>query len=148
MIFAPVGAVPGVAFVGTDTGTLAALDTRTGERSCGRTRRPTRRAAARRSSTARVLWGYGFTLFGGPGEGGVISFDGGPEQRVTAARAAPRSRSRRSCCSARAPRAATPAAHDRRRAVEHDGDVAAATRRRRPAAGADADRARGRRTGR
>ena len=22
----------------------------------------------------RVLWGYGFALFGGPGKGGVISF--------------------------------------------------------------------------
>jgi len=32
MIFGPVGAVRGVAFVGTDAGTLAALDTRTGER--------------------------------------------------------------------------------------------------------------------
>jgi len=26
----------------------------------------------------RVLWGYGFTLFSGPGDGGVISFVLGP----------------------------------------------------------------------
>jgi hypothetical protein len=25
----------------------------------------------------RVLWGYGFTLFMGPGQGGVISFEVG-----------------------------------------------------------------------
>ncbi len=51
MIFAPVGAVPGVAFVGTDTGLLAALDTQHRCARCGRTRRPPGRDADRRSST-------------------------------------------------------------------------------------------------
>jgi polyvinyl alcohol dehydrogenase (cytochrome) len=72
-IFAPVGAVRGVAFVGTDTGVLAALDTRTGARLWTHTA-PARTGCGPSIVNGRVLWGYGFTLFGGPGEGGVISF--------------------------------------------------------------------------
>ncbi len=72
-IFAPIGAVHGVAFVGTDTGLLAALDTRTGDRLWTHDA-PARTGCGPSIVDGRVLWGYGFTLFDGPGEGGVISF--------------------------------------------------------------------------
>lgn len=73
LIFAPVGAVPGIAFVGTDGGTLAALDTDTGGRLWSYDA-PARTGCGPSIVDGRVLWGYGFTLFEGPGEGGVISF--------------------------------------------------------------------------
>ncbi|HSV05859.1 MAG TPA: PQQ-binding-like beta-propeller repeat protein [Candidatus Binatus sp.] len=72
-IFAPVGAVRGVAFVGTDGGTLAALDTRTGAKLWSHDA-PARTGCGPSIVDGRVLWGYGFTLFSGPGDGGVISF--------------------------------------------------------------------------
>lgn len=72
-IFAPVGAVRGVAFVGTDAGTMAALDTRTGEQLWSYTA-PARVGCGPSIVSGRVLWGYGFTLFGPAGDGGVISF--------------------------------------------------------------------------
>jgi polyvinyl alcohol dehydrogenase (cytochrome) len=72
-IFAPVGAVRGVAFVGTDAGTLAALDTRTGDLLWRHTA-PARTGCGPSIVDGRVLWGYGFTLFSGPGAGGVLSF--------------------------------------------------------------------------
>jgi polyvinyl alcohol dehydrogenase (cytochrome) len=75
-IFAPVSAVPGVAFVGTDTGVLAALDTRTGEQ-LWTTNAPDRTGCGPSIVDGRVLWGYGFILFDGPGDGGVISFEVG-----------------------------------------------------------------------
>lgn len=72
-IFAPVSAVRGVAFVGTDAGTLAALDTRTGGRLWSHAA-PAKTACGPSVVNGRVLWGYGFTLFAGAGDGGVISF--------------------------------------------------------------------------
>ena len=72
-IFAPVGAVPGVAFVGTDTGLLAALDTQTGAR-LWTYQAPDRTGCGPSIVDGRVLWGYGFILFGPAGEGGVLSF--------------------------------------------------------------------------
>jgi polyvinyl alcohol dehydrogenase (cytochrome) len=72
-IFAPVGAVRGVVFIGTDAGTMAALDTRTGERLWSYTA-PARVGCGPSIVRGRVLWGYGFTLFGPAGDGGVISF--------------------------------------------------------------------------
>lgn len=72
-IFAPVGAVRGVAFIATDAGTMAALDTRTGEELWSHTA-PARVGCGPSIVKGRVLWGYGFTLFGPPGDGGVISF--------------------------------------------------------------------------
>ena len=72
-IFAPVGAVPGVAFVGTDTGLLAALDTQTGAR-LWTYQAPARTGCGPSIVDGRVLWGYGFILFGPAGEGGVLSF--------------------------------------------------------------------------
>jgi polyvinyl alcohol dehydrogenase (cytochrome) len=75
-IFAPVGAVPGVAFVGTDTGILAALDTRNGKK-LWTTNAPDKTGCGPSIVDGRVLWGYGFFLFQGPGQGGVISFEVG-----------------------------------------------------------------------
>ena len=72
-VFAPVSAVPGVAFVATDRGTLAALDTRTGRRLWTATA-PARVAAGPAIVDGRVLWGYGFILFGPAGKGGLTSY--------------------------------------------------------------------------
>jgi polyvinyl alcohol dehydrogenase (cytochrome) len=72
-MFAPVGAVRGVAFVGTDASTMAALDTRTGKTLWSFTA-PARTGCGPSIVGGRVLWGYGFTLFSGPGDGGVVSF--------------------------------------------------------------------------
>jgi polyvinyl alcohol dehydrogenase (cytochrome) len=72
-VFAPVSAVPGVAFVGTDRGAMVALDTRTGRR-LWRYSAPAKTASGPSIVDGRVLWGYGFVLFGAPGPGGVISF--------------------------------------------------------------------------
>ena len=73
-IFAPVGAVRGVAFVGTDTGVLAALDTRSGKK-LWTTNAPDKTGCGPSIVDGRVLWGYGFFLFGAAGPGGVISFE-------------------------------------------------------------------------
>jgi polyvinyl alcohol dehydrogenase (cytochrome) len=75
-IFGPVGAVRGVAFVGTDSGVLAALDTRNGA-TLWRTNAPDKTGCGPSIVDGRVLWGYGFNLFMGPGQGGVISFEVG-----------------------------------------------------------------------
>jgi polyvinyl alcohol dehydrogenase (cytochrome) len=72
-VFAPVSAVPGVAFVATDRATMAALDTRTGRRLWS-FEAPGPSACGPSIVGGRVLWGYGFTLFQGAGPGGVISF--------------------------------------------------------------------------
>lgn len=72
-VFAPVSAVPGVAFVGTDRGTMAALATRSGRR-LWTFQAPDKTASGPAIVDGRVLWGYGFVLFRGAGAGGVISF--------------------------------------------------------------------------
>lgn len=72
-IFAPVSAVPGVAFVGTDTGLLLALDTTTGKQLWS-TEAPAQTACGPSIVAGQLLWGYGFVLFGGPGPGGLLSF--------------------------------------------------------------------------
>jgi polyvinyl alcohol dehydrogenase (cytochrome) len=76
-MFAPVAAVPGVVFVGTNMGSLAALDARTGARLWSH-EAPDKTGCGPSIVDGRVLWGYGFQLFGGPGKGGVISFKLGP----------------------------------------------------------------------
>jgi polyvinyl alcohol dehydrogenase (cytochrome) len=72
-VFGPVSAVSGVAFVGTDKDTMTAL-----ELSSGRTlwsyQAPDKVGGGASIVGGRVLWGYGFTLFSGSGQGGVISF--------------------------------------------------------------------------
>jgi polyvinyl alcohol dehydrogenase (cytochrome) len=76
LAFGPIGAVRGVAFVGTQSGVLAALDTRTGER-LWETEAPEKVGGGPSIVDGRVLWGYGFFLFGGPSEGGLLSFEVG-----------------------------------------------------------------------
>jgi len=72
-MFGPVGAVPGVAFVGTDTGVMAALDTKTGA-ILWNFQAPDKTGCGPSIVDGRVLWGYGFVLFQGGGQGGVLSF--------------------------------------------------------------------------
>ena len=72
-VYGPVSAVPGVAFVGTDQRQMVALQTSTG-RELWTFSAPGPVASGPSIVDGRVLWGYGFTLFGGPGPGGVISF--------------------------------------------------------------------------
>jgi polyvinyl alcohol dehydrogenase (cytochrome) len=73
MVFAPVSTAPGLAFVATTTGTLRALDAATGDELW------TEEAGAPGGGGAvladgTLLWGYGYTLFGGAGEGGLLAF--------------------------------------------------------------------------
>jgi polyvinyl alcohol dehydrogenase (cytochrome) len=72
-IYAPVSAVPGVAFVGTLSGAMIALDTATGDE-LWRTEAPNSVGAGPAVQDGAVLWGYGFALFDGPGDGGVLAF--------------------------------------------------------------------------
>jgi outer membrane protein assembly factor BamB len=72
-VFAPVSALPGVALVGTDRGAMVAFDTRNGD-TLWSFDAPNQTACGPSIVDGRVLWGYGFVLFGGPGPGGVISF--------------------------------------------------------------------------
>jgi polyvinyl alcohol dehydrogenase (cytochrome) len=72
-IFAPITAVPGVAFVGTDAGALMALSTRTGKKLWG-AKAPDKTSCGPSIVGDRLVWGYGFFLFGGGGAGGVISY--------------------------------------------------------------------------
>lgn len=72
-IFAPVSAVPGVAFVATDEGIMAALDVADGAE-LWRYQAPARVACGPSIVDGRLVWGYGFILFGPAGAGGVISF--------------------------------------------------------------------------
>jgi polyvinyl alcohol dehydrogenase (cytochrome) len=72
-IYAPVSAVPGLAFVGTTEGALLAVDAETGEERW-RHEVPGPVGAGPTVIDGNVLWGYGYTLFGPPGEGGLINF--------------------------------------------------------------------------
>jgi polyvinyl alcohol dehydrogenase (cytochrome) len=72
-VFGPISAVRGVAFVGTDAGVLAAVDTSTGT-TFWTYAAPAQTGGGASIVSGNVLWGYGFTLFKGPGKGGIISF--------------------------------------------------------------------------
>lgn len=72
-VFGPVSAVTGLAFVGTDKGTMTALDVSNGK-TLWSYRAPDKVGGGASIVDGRVLWGYGFTLFSGPGQGGIISF--------------------------------------------------------------------------
>jgi len=72
-IFGPISAAPGIAFVGTDTAELVALDVSTGERAWSY-QAPAQVGGGASIVEGRLLWGYGFTLFAGAGQGGIISF--------------------------------------------------------------------------
>jgi polyvinyl alcohol dehydrogenase (cytochrome) len=72
-VFGPVSAVHGVAFVGTDTGQMAALNITDGK-VLWTFAAPDKVGGGASIVNGRVLWGYGFTLFKGPGLGGIIDF--------------------------------------------------------------------------
>jgi polyvinyl alcohol dehydrogenase (cytochrome) len=72
-VFGPVTGVRGVAFVGTDAGRYYALTTNNGAQKWTFT--PPGRVGGGASIVAgNVIWGYGFTLFHGPGPGGIVCF--------------------------------------------------------------------------
>ena len=72
-VFAPVSAVPGVAFVGTTDGTLLALDVATGDE-LWRFQAPAQTGSGPSVTEDELLWGYGYNLFEGPGDGGLLTF--------------------------------------------------------------------------
>jgi polyvinyl alcohol dehydrogenase (cytochrome) len=73
-IFAPVGAVPGVAFCGTDMGKMLAVNTESGA-TLWSMEAPAKTACGPSIVDGRLLWGYGFILFGGPGPGGILALE-------------------------------------------------------------------------
>jgi polyvinyl alcohol dehydrogenase (cytochrome) len=72
-VFGPISAVPGVAFVGTVAGNLYAIDTATGDQ-LWTYATPAQVGGGASIVKNRIFWGYGFTLFSGSGQGGMISF--------------------------------------------------------------------------
>jgi polyvinyl alcohol dehydrogenase (cytochrome) len=76
-VFGPVSAVHGVAFVGTDANTMYAFDVATGKQLWS-FNAPGKVGGGAAIVGSDVYWGYGFTLFGGSSEGGVIAFALGP----------------------------------------------------------------------
>ncbi len=73
MIFAPISTVPGVAFVATTNGLMLALDAATGDE-LWRHEAPNSVGAGPAVIDGRVLWGYGYALFEGVGDGGLIAW--------------------------------------------------------------------------
>jgi len=73
LVFAPVSAVPGVAFVGTTDGLLLAFATASGEE-LWRHEVPNQVGCGPSIVDGTVLWGYGFVLFGPHGPGGLVAF--------------------------------------------------------------------------
>jgi outer membrane protein assembly factor BamB len=63
-----------VAFVGTDTGNLYALDTATGVQ-LWTYAAPAQIGGGASIVRNRIFWGYGFSLFSGSGRGGIMSFE-------------------------------------------------------------------------
>jgi polyvinyl alcohol dehydrogenase (cytochrome) len=76
MVFAPVSAAPGVAFVGTTLGAMLALDVTDGTE-LWRHEAPNSVGAGPTVTDGHLLWGYGYALFSGPGEGGLVTFTPG-----------------------------------------------------------------------
>lgn len=73
MVFAPITAVPGVAFVATTEGAMLALDGADGT-VLWRHDAPNQIGGGPAIIDGRVLWGFGYTLFGPPGAGGLMAF--------------------------------------------------------------------------
>jgi polyvinyl alcohol dehydrogenase (cytochrome) len=72
-VFGPVTGVRELAFVGTDAGRYYALSTAKGTQEWTYT--PPAKVGGGASIVAgNVIWGYGFTLFKGPGPGGIVCF--------------------------------------------------------------------------
>lgn len=72
-IFGAISAVHSVAFVGTDQDMMYALNTATGQ-TLWSFAAPDKVGGGAGVVDGQVLWGYGFTLFKGPGQGGIIDF--------------------------------------------------------------------------
>jgi polyvinyl alcohol dehydrogenase (cytochrome) len=72
-VFAPVTGVHGLAFVGTDAGRDYAMRTTSGTQAWSY-QPPAQVGGGAAIVGPYVLWGYGFTLFKGPGQGGIICF--------------------------------------------------------------------------
>ena len=72
-VFGPVSAIPGVAFVGTDANAMYAFDTATG-RKLWSFDAPGKIGGGPAIVNGHLYWGYGFILFGGTSEGGIIDF--------------------------------------------------------------------------
>ncbi len=72
-VFGPVSAVSGVAFVGTDANTMYAFDTGTGKKLWSFDA-PGKIGGGAAIVDGHVYWGFGFILFRGTSEGGVIDF--------------------------------------------------------------------------
>lgn len=72
-VFGPITGVPGVAFVGTSANHLYALDPVTG-RTLWTHDAPGPVGGGPSIVGRQVFWGYGFTLFSGPGKGGLLAF--------------------------------------------------------------------------
>ena len=72
-VFAPVSGSPGLAYVGTTTGRMMALDAGSGEE-LWHVDAPNQVGSGPTVEDGRLLWGYGYALFDGPGEGGLIAF--------------------------------------------------------------------------
>jgi polyvinyl alcohol dehydrogenase (cytochrome) len=80
-IFAPVTGVRGLAFIGTDASRYYALSTTSGAPEW--TYAPPAQVGGGASIVGSyVIWGYGFTLFKGPGQGGVVCFSVARARRV------------------------------------------------------------------
>jgi polyvinyl alcohol dehydrogenase (cytochrome) len=73
MIFAPISTVPGVAFVATTNGLMLALDAATGDE-LWRDEAPNSVGSGPAVVDGMVLWGYGYALFEGAGDGGVLAY--------------------------------------------------------------------------
>jgi polyvinyl alcohol dehydrogenase (cytochrome) len=72
-VFAPVTGVGGLAFIGTDASRYYALNTSSGSQEW--TYVPPAQVGGGASIVGPyVIWGYGFTLFKGPGRGGIVCF--------------------------------------------------------------------------
>lgn len=75
-VFGPVSAIRGVAFVGTDLNSMMAFDTGTGKKLWS-FEAPGKIGGGPAIVDGQVLWGYGFILFRGVSEGGLLSFTPG-----------------------------------------------------------------------
>lgn len=79
-IYGPITGSSGVVFVGTTADRYYALDAQTGH-ILWQSSAPAQVGGGGSIVGNRVFWGYGFTLFSGPGQGGIVSFSLSPSPR-------------------------------------------------------------------